>query len=185
MARTTVGANTRAFAIASGGTQSWTDVPPGTYVVTWSNAECGLQGGCGNQVTWGPQTATQSVTVIASTTATAAAMTYVPKTGIIRLSVSGIPTSGTEGGNSALMHLTISDGRAQRDWLLNSGTVDINDVPPGSYTLAWDTAACGYQGGCGRTYVPTASSQTITVTASITPVVAAMAYKVAGTVPVP
>jgi len=173
-----VGQNTRVFTISAGATQNLNDVPPGTYTVNWQTADCGVQGGCGNPVTWGPQSATQSITVVASLTPNAAAMPYVPKTGIIRLSISGIPTTGIQAGNSGLVHITINDGRAQRDWYINpsSPTVDVNNVPPGSYTLGWDVAYCGYQGGCGTTYYPSNSLQTITVSASTTPVAASMAY---------
>jgi hypothetical protein len=150
----------------------WTNLTPGTYTINWDTPTCNIQGGCGQPVSYGPSSATQQITLVASTTPVDATMSYVPITGFIRVSVSGL------GGTSWVADPTLFDAvHGTRTASVGPGGTGLfTDLMPGTYTINWPAARCTIQGGCGPQYNPSSATQQKTVVASATAVDAVMTY---------
>ncbi len=135
-------------------TTAYTGLQPGTYTIVAASVSAGGQ-------TWNPVPASQQVAVTAGTTPALAAVAYVPATGALTLTVSGLP-----GGVAASVSATGPAGFSQQV----TASTTLSGLAPGTYTIAAANVSSG-----GTTYVPAPGSQGVTVAAGAT-AAAAVAY---------
>lgn len=163
--------------VAQGGKARVSNISAGTYLVKWEEVEADTAGG---PHTFKPSTASQSVTVVAVPTAAPAAVAYKLATGAFALAPTGLPAGITA-------DWSLHDSRG---WTVLSGrvvsgtTVPTTNVAPGSYTLRWSNetfavVTTGAGNGDKHTYAPGTASQTLTISASATPVAAPVTYALA------
>ena len=127
-------------------TVTLTNLAPGAYTITASNVTTG-------GLTYAPSPASQTPTVIAGQTAMAS-VTYAPITGILSLTVTGLPT-----GTNATIAITGPASYSQNP----TGTVALTNLAPGAYTITASNVTSG-----DLTYQPSSGVQALTVTAGQT-----------------
>ena len=140
-------------AVTSGGTVPGLD--PGTYTLTAAAITSGGHG-------YAPSPASQQVTVVAGPAPTAASVSYALTTGSLTVTVSGLPF-----GADAAITVTGPSGFSQTV----TATRTFVGIAPGLYAIAAVAVS-----PAGKTYVVAPASQSSAVTASLTPVVAAVSY---------
>jgi hypothetical protein len=143
------------FESAVTGTTALVGLAPGDYSVIAATISSGGH-------SWKPAAASQLATVAAGTTPTAITISYVLATGAIALTITGLPDSlpaavtitGPAGFNQAV-----------------TGPSTLTGLAPGSYSVAASPV-----GGTGQPWVAVPANQDISVTASLVPAPAAIAY---------
>jgi hypothetical protein len=142
-------------------TTTLSNLPPGAYMLTASPVVV-------SNSTYASTPASTNVTVVASTTATPATVTYAIASGSLMITVTGLPSGG-------LAAITVT-GPGEFNQIVTA-TTTLLDLTPGTYMLTASTVAV-----LDSTYGSTPTSSTISVTASLTPATAAFAYLAQGTV---
>ncbi|MBM4187030.1 MAG: hypothetical protein FJ206_06925 [Gemmatimonadetes bacterium] len=128
------------------GSQTLTSLALGSYTLTASPVTAG---GISYQPT--PTSQSKTVSINATTPATVA---YAASQGRLAVTVTGLP-----GGANGAVTVTGSAGFNQAV----TATTTLNNLTPGSYTVAAGSVSSG-----GQTYLPSPGSQTVTVTAGLT-----------------
>jgi hypothetical protein len=160
---------TRESIVARNAPQLINGLLSGTYSLTWSNAVCFYQGGCG-WISYGPVVREQAAVVTGGKT-TDASTTYEPKTGYMLLSTTGLNDSVT-----VRVDITGPGGYTNTLYLANREAKRLPDLVPGTYTFFWYESTCAYQGGCSQTYHPSSRNQQAVLVASQEPLSVSMAY---------
>lgn len=133
------------------------ELDPGSYTLTASPVTS-----AGN--TWTPSAPSQSLTVAAGAS-TSAAISYAVSTGRLTLTITGLP-----GGAAANVTVTGPGGFNQQP----VGTQTFTGLAPGSYAIQAASVVAN-----GHTYAPAPVSQTIPVAASTSPTTANLVYTLA------
>ena len=134
-------------------TQTFSDIEPGTYQITASNAST-------DKNTFAPATVTGTVEVLAGQTPAQAAVTYNVISAVVSVSITGVPSG-------AIAFVTLTGAGISRTL---SASGDMGNLVPGAYTVTpgeFDAVEL-YQG--------TATPPTLNLSASVTPVPVAVAY---------
>ena len=131
------------------------NLTPGTYTVTAYNVASGT-------TTYTPNPKTQAVGVTTSSTPLSVNVTYALSTGALTVTVAGLP-----GGTNASVTVTGPGSYIHGA----TGSTTLTNLAPGSYTVA----AATVQGGATY-YDPAPTSQSVSVSASVTPSAATVTY---------
>lgn len=136
-------------------TETLPDLDPGTYQITAGNAS-------NDRSTFAPSSVTSAVEVTAGTTPVQAAVTYKVITGVVSISITGVPAGTTPS-------VTLS-GAGFSKTLSASG--EVGNLAPGSYGLTIGNV------DSGELYAGVADPSSLTVAASITAVPVNVTYAV-------
>lgn len=142
------------FQASLSGSATLTNLAPGQYAVSAANVASGVH-------IYSATPAVQSIAVAASLVPATAQTTYALASGLISITVSGLP-----GGTAAA--ITVSGPGGYQ--VAVTGTTILTGLTPGAYQVA--AAAVG----TGPVWVPTPASQGVIVTASTVAVPAAVTY---------
>ncbi|MFN8979288.1 MAG: hypothetical protein ACK5ZZ_12005 [Gemmatimonadaceae bacterium] len=134
------------FARTATGTVTFTKLVPGSYTVSATAVTA-------SGTTHVPTPATQTVTVIASTVAAGATVSYAAPTGAVNIAASGLP-----GG--AVPTFTLTSGSSTRT---ATGTGTVSGLAVGTWTVTPATVSSG-----GTTYTATPASASVTISANST-----------------
>ncbi|MCB9505273.1 MAG: hypothetical protein H6692_03930 [Gemmatimonadales bacterium] len=130
------------FSATATGSRSWTGLTPGNYTVTATPVATGAG-------SYDPSPASQVVEVIAGVTPAAAGINYTLGSGIMAVTIVGLPT-----GAAGAVTVSGPAGYSQ----LVTGSSTLSPLAPGSYTVSAANVT-----DAGTTWAPTPASQVVVV----------------------